>query len=292
MKLQNEILTINNLLTTIIRYIDKRMLQYVSTFMIKFCNYLIINQNFTYTMKKTILLAMALLGSAAVASADSPVVNNPDNKPYFGVKISAESSVPGDLGYSNVKESVYNPGAGISVGAIYNQPIVANFYVEPGLELYYDTQKMDLDDDALSNLRMKSYSNRSFGMRVPVMLGYHFDFTPNVNLAVFTGPVLKVGFSDDYYLTTETMMAGSEAVRYHVSGSMYNDNPYTGAGQSNAYNRVDCAWRIGLGVNFLKNYYVGISGDLGMVNQIKHTNNGAYNQKNNLFQFTLGYNFK
>lgn len=242
-------------------------------------------------MKKTILLAFAILSGAAVASADSTVVNNPDNHPYAGVRVALDASVPGDLHYSNNNKSVYNPGAGVSVGFIYRQPIVANFYVEPGLELYYDTQKMDLDDSSLANTRMKSYSSRSFGMRVPVLLGYHFDFSPKVNLAVFTGPVLKVGFSNDYYLTTETDMIGQEAIRFHDSGSLYKDNAYTGAGISNAYNRVDCAWRIGIGVNFLKNYYVGLSGDIGMVNAIKHSNNGAYSQKNNLFQLTLGYNF-
>lgn len=242
-------------------------------------------------MKKTILLALAILAGSAVASADSTVVNNPDNRAYFGARMSLDGSVPGDLKYSNTQKSIYNPGAGVSLGLIYQQPIVANFYVEPGVEFYYDTQKMDLDDEALGNNRMKSHSARSFGMRVPVMLGYHFDFSPKVNLAVFTGPVLKVGFSNDYYLTSETAMVGQEAIRFHTSGSLYNDNAFTGAGISNAYNRVDCAWRIGIGVNFLKNYYVGLSGDIGLVNNIKHSNNGAYSQKNNLFQFTLGYNF-
>ncbi|MDE6811440.1 MAG: PorT family protein [Muribaculaceae bacterium] len=242
-------------------------------------------------MKKTILLAMALLSGIGIASADSTVLNNPANKPYFGARLSVESSIPGDLQYANFKESVYKPGAGVSVGLVYNQPIVANFYVEPGVEFYYDTQKMNIDDDFLGATRMKSHSGRSFGMRVPVMLGYHFDFSPKVNLAVFTGPVLNVGFSNDYYMTSETAMVAGEPVRVHESGSLYNPNPYTGAGIDNQFNRVNAAWRIGVGVNFLKNYYVGISGDLGLTNKIKHDNNGAYNQKDNLFQLTLGYNF-
>ena len=80
-------------------------------------------------------------------------------------------------------------------------------------------------------------------MRIPVMLGYHFDFSKNFALNVATGPVLKVGFSDDYYLTTETRMEDGIAVRDHYSGSMYKDNEFTGAGVVNAYNRVDCAWK-------------------------------------------------
>lgn len=245
-------------------------------------------------MKKTILLALALTaGAASTAFAANPIVNNPDNKSYVGVRLSAESSVPGNLSYGNIKENNFNAGAGISAGIVYNQPIVANFTVEPGLELYYNTTKFNIDDDVMQNAHWKARSTRSFGMRIPVMLGYHFDFSKNFGLNIATGPVLKVGFSDDYYLTTETRYdeATNEAYRYHASGSMYKDNEFTGAGEENAYNRVDCAWRISIGANFLKHYYAGISGDLGMVNQIKHSNNGAYNMKNNLFQFTLGYNF-
>ncbi len=244
-------------------------------------------------MKKTILLALALLAGATSLSAASPVVNNPDNKPYLGVHVSAEASIPGNLSYSNVKTNNFDPGAGVSVGAVYNIPIVANFTVEPGLELYYNTTKFNTEDPILQAAQWKSRSTRSFGMRVPVMLGYHFDFSKNFSLLVATGPVLKVGFSDDYYLTTETQVSDAAriAFRNHYSGSMYKDNAFTGAGPSNAYNRVDCAWRISVGTNFCQHYYVGISGDLGMVNQIKHANNGAYDMKNNLFQLTLGYNF-
>ena len=212
-------------------------------------------------MKKTLLLALALMSGASTAAlAASPIVNNPANEPYLGVRLSAEGVVPGNLSYSNKEVNNFDAGAGISVGFVYNQPIVANFTVEPGLELYYNTTKFNLDDAAFQSAHWKSHSTRSFGMRVPVMLGYHFDFSKNFSLNVATGPVLK-------------------------------DNVLTGAGLSNAFNRVDCAWRISMGANFLDHYYIGLSGDLGMVNQIKHSNNGAYDMKNNLFQFTLGYNF-
>lgn len=245
-------------------------------------------------MKKTILLALAIAaGASTTAFAANPIVANPNNKPYVGVRLSAESAVPGDLNFGNVKENNFDAGAGLSLGVVYNQPIVANFTVEPGLELYYNTTKFNIDSDMLQNAHWKDHSTRSFGMRIPVMLGYHFDFSKNFGLNVATGPVLKVGFSDDYYLTTETRYdeATGEAYRDHFSGSMYKDNDWTGADPGNAFNRVDCAWRISIGANFLQHYYVGLSGDLGMVNQIKHSNNGAYDMKNNLFQFTLGYNF-
>ena len=244
-------------------------------------------------MKKTILLAMAVAaGATGTAMAANPVLDNPENRPYVGVRLSAESSIPGTLEVANIKKNDFDAGAGISAGIIYNQPIVANFTVEPGLELYYNTTKFNPESELMQNKPWKARSTRSFGMRIPVMLGYHFDFSKNFGLNVATGPVLKVGFSDDYYRTSETLFTDDgDAYRIHESGSMYKDNAYTVPGEVNAFNRVDCAWRISIGANFLKHYYAGISGDLGMVNQIKHSNNGAYSMKNNLFQFTLGYNF-
>ena len=233
-------------------------------------------------MKKSLLLGLAMLAGVSAVSAANPIVNNPDNKPYFGVRLNLESAIPGNVKYGNISEKAFDPGAGLSIGAVYNRPIVANFYVEPGLELYYNTTKFNLDGEDFQDAHWKAHSTRGFGMRIPVMLGYHFDFNKNVNLAVATGPVLKVGFSDDYYLTTETRYgADGEAYRDHLSGSMYKDD----------FNRVDCAWRFSVGVNFLKHYYAGFSGDVGMVNRIKHSNNGAVKMYDNLFQLNLGYNF-
>lgn len=143
-------------------------------------------------MKKTILLATVLMaGAATTAFAASPVVDNPNNKAYLGLRLSAEGVVPGNVNYGNISEKIFDSGAGVSIGAVYNQPIVANFTIEPGLELYYNTTKINLNDDFMQNAHWKSHSTRSFGMRVPVMLGYHFDFSKNFSLNVATGPVLR-----------------------------------------------------------------------------------------------------
>ncbi len=91
-------------------------------------------------MKKTILLATVLMaGAATTAFAASPVVDNPNNKAYLGLRLSAEGVVPGNVNYGNISEKIFDSGAGVSIGAVYNQPIVANFTIEPGLELYYNT---------------------------------------------------------------------------------------------------------------------------------------------------------
>lgn len=234
---------------------------------------------------KKILLFSALALSSFGAMAQKSVLDNPQNKAYLGARLSIDASIPGDVKYTMGNASLSNDpfgtGGGLSIGAIYNVPVVANLFIEPGIDFYYHTNSINvgnfLDDDE-SNSDFKNRSLRKFGMRIPVQIGYHFDFTPSTSLAIHTGPVLNVGFSNDYYLTTKE----KHDIEFHDSGSMYD-----------IMNRVNLSWRIGVGVNFLKNYYVGLSGDIGMLNMMKNNlEAGKVKMHENGFQLTLGYNFK
>lgn len=236
-------------------------------------------------MKKLLLLSLAAIASIG-ASAQSSITNNPNNKSYFGARLSVDASIPGNLKYTHGSTSFstdpFGTGGGVSVGGVYNIPVVANLYIEPGMELYYNTNSINvgnfMGDDDIINRDFSHRSLRKFGMRIPVLAGYHFDFTPNLSLLAFSGPVLNVGFSNDYYLTTKER----SNMQSHVSGSMYED-----------MNRINLSWRIGVGVNFLKNYYFALSGDMGMLNMMKQPGNGIKAKMyENGFQMTFGYNFK
>lgn len=229
---------------------------------------------------KNLLLSAAVVLTAVSAMAQNPIVNNPDNKPYLGVRLSVDGTIPGDIKSGIVSVDKFNHGAGLSVGAVYNYPVVANFYVEPGVSLYYDTYAINHEvfDDVVD---VKHASLRQFGLKVPVMLGYHFDFSPKFNLGVFTGPELNVGFSNDEYVTTSAQVEPGVKVEVHSAPSVYGDNGYM--------NRVDCGWKIGVGANICKNYYVSLSGTIGMTNVLKNYNGATMH--NNGFQLTLGYNF-
>ncbi len=227
-------------------------------------------------MKKLALFAAAVT-VALGAAAQNSVVNNPDNKAYLGIRLSADALIPGNVKAENISVKKYGAGPGVSLGAVYNIPIVANFTVEPGVEFYYGSES--IEESALNNLNYKNRSLRQFGMRVPVMLGYHFDFNNNFSLNVFTGPMLNVGITNDYYLTTKL---NNEGDSYHWSGTMYNDE---------GLNRVSGAWRLGVGATFKQKYYVALSGDMGFTNLLKNNANGNYTMKQNAFHLTLGYNF-
>ena len=252
-------------------------------------------------MKKLLLTACASLLST-VAFAANPVVDSPNNHPYLGIRGSFDLSIPGSYHVGNASVDIFENGPGVGLVLVYNIPLVTNLYIEPGIDLYYNTCGIDLgdddwdddwddddwddwddwdDDDAPGFLKWRNHSLRKFGMRVPVQLGYHFDFTNMFKFHIFTGPVLNLGFSNDYYLTSEEV-AG---IRYHESGSMYSED--NGLFQMN---RFDCAWRVGVGFN-VQDIFIGFSGDMGMVNLVRHNHDGKLKYRENAFHFTLGYNF-
>lgn len=213
------------------------------------------------------------------ASAQSMLLDNPANRGYFGIRASGEITCPGKIETPVGKSEMFKNGGGFSVGVIYNIPVVANFTIEPGLNFYYNAT--GLKDFKLGSIKPDLFehaSMRETGVRVPVMLGYHFDFTNDVNLAIFTGPELQVGISNDMYLTTKEVAGRS----IHTAPSNYGDNAIT------EMNRVGCNWKFGVGFNIARNYYIGVEGAVGLTDMAKDDN---ITFKQNRVNFTLGYNF-
>lgn len=220
---------------------------------------------------KRLLFSMALIClTGAAMHAQDRIFNNPDNKAYFGIRVGGEITCPGDVKADNVGVSVFKNGGGVEFGGIYNIPVVANFYIEPGLKLYYNTYSLKDDFLPQDDIVLNGASIRKFGMRIPVMAGYHFDFTDDIKVSVFTGPELEIGF------------VGKEHISGHnvdMSGSVYGD----GGGM----NRVDLLWGIGAGVTY-RQFYFGASGGIGMLNMLSDSDAKFHE---NRVTFSVGYNF-
>lgn len=224
-------------------------------------------------MKKQ-LTALSLAAAACMpAFAQNPVFNNPDNEAYFGIRVAGEVTCPGDFKVGNMGLGMFSNGGGIEFGAVYNVPVVANFYVEPGLKFFYNSTPVDKDllKTIESEVPVESMSMRRFGLRVPVMLGYHFDLTDDFKVSVFTGPELEVGLSGK-----EHMKVYGES----TSESMYGDE--------GGFRRADLLWDFGAGVSY-QQFYFGVSGGIGMLNMADLGDNLKWRE--NRVSFTLGYNF-
>lgn len=223
-------------------------------------------------MKKYLFAAAIGVLSLLPSFAQSTVFNNPANKAYFGVRISPEITCPGSITSDGIGISTFKNGGGIEFGGIYNIPVVANFYIEPGLKLFYNTYSMkddfvgSLEDDMIFD----SVSFKKFGMRIPVMAGYHFDFLSDVKVSVFTGPELEIAFSGKEYIKGKNI---------DMSSTLY--------GEEGGMKRVNLLWGIGAGVSY-RQFYFGISGGIGMLNMLDDSDVKFHE---NRVTFSLGYNF-
>lgn len=221
---------------------------------------------------KKFFIAMTLICLTGVSMvAQNRVVNNPENKGYFGIRAGGEIICPGDVTADNVGLSAFENGVGAELGGIYNIPVVANFYIEPGIKFYYNTYslKRDFLEIIQDEYELNSASVRKFGMRIPVMLGYHFDFTEDVKFSLFTGPELEVGF-----LAKEHV----KGPRITMTGTLYGDE--------GAMNRFDVLWGVGAGIT-VKHFYFGVSGGIGMLNMFKDSYAKFHE---NRVTFSIGYN--
>ena len=229
-------------------------------------------------MNLKLLSASLLLASALPCLAGGSVTNNPDNRPYFGIRLGGEITCPGDVNYkyraTEFGLDLWKNGGGVEFGVIYNQPLVCNLYIEPGLKFYYNAYSADLDAlDEYGDYEIGSSYVGKFGLRIPINFGYHFDFTDNLSLAIFTGPELEFGLSAKEHTKAE--------------GLKMSENLY---GEDGIYNRVDVNWGIGVGLNINRSFYVGLSGDIGLLNMYKKNDAGATFHENRV-TLSIGYNF-
>lgn len=210
-------------------------------------------------MKRLLISLLTAATIGGTASAQNYLVENPDNKAYFGARVGLDiTSTAGEV------LDVYNNGAGFTVGAIYNIPVVKNFYFEPGLHLFYDTFGEELM--TAGGPTPTSASIRNFGFRIPFNFGYRFDFTDEMSIYLFTGPVFNVNLTASEHIKD----AGS-------STSLFDYG----------FKRTDFQWDFGVGYSYGK-LYAQIGGGVGITKVCKN----SYEQfRRNTFNISIGYNF-
>lgn len=244
-------------------------------------------------MKKSII-AFLTLALAAIGANAQDIFDNPANRSFFGIRLSYELACPGDVKIPDtpLKSEIFGNGSGFSVEAIYNIPLWKNLYFQPGAGIYYNTYSInknwaaDLLEDRLemSDPNIKSASARQWGIRIPLHVGYNFDFTPDIRVAFFTGPEVNISFKGNtHYGIGKT----------NITEPLFGKDGYL--------NRADIKWRFGVGATFSDHYYIAVSGAVGMCDMFRDpkqtdettgiTEKVNLNMHSNLFDITLGYNF-
>ncbi|MBD5213637.1 MAG: porin family protein [Bacteroidales bacterium] len=215
-------------------------------------------------MKRIFLALTALIGLGSAVSAQNLLLENPDNKPYFGARLGLDVTSTAGETYDT-----YTNGAGFNVGAIYNIPVVKNFYFEPGISLFYNTfgQEIATGHNELSVIKE---SIRNFGFRVPFNFGYRFDFTDDMSIYVYTGPVLNLNLT----------------AKAHFDGNEFVDS-YSNSLMGNGFKRADMQWDFGVGYSYNK-LYVQVGGGVGVT---KVYSDAVDSFRRNTFNLAVGYNF-
>lgn len=220
---------------------------------------------------KKFIISLISVGVAMSASAQADLFENPDNHAYFGARIALDISSTAD------GNSYYSNGAGFSIGAIYNIPLYKNLYFEPGLSIFYDTFGTETNANNPDGTPAGTIdgSIRNFGFRIPLVAGYHFDFTDDMQFSFFTGPQINLS------LTAKEHFLGK-------SESIFGDQ---------GFKHVDLQWALGVGLTWQK-YYISLSGGIGMtkardwkVRDDKNTVLWEDSFRRNNFSIAIGYNF-
>lgn len=231
-------------------------------------------------MKVRNLVAILAIISIAFSSAAQSVFNSGDNTPYWGLRGSLNVNIPGEY-KTPIGKFDYKTGAGFSIGAIYNIPVVANLYFEPGLSFYYDSFKMDeltFGTDEGEIINTESPKVVQTGFRVPLNIGYRFDLFENGSISIFTGPEFGIGISAN----VKSNALESEGIKTNL----YNDNNAMGA--DGAWHRFSASWNIGAQLAVGEHFVFGLVGNIGVSDLVE---SDKVSFRENAIRITFGYDF-
>ncbi len=241
------------------------------------------------------LAAAAIMAIYATPAKAQDIFDSGDMRPHFGARLSLDiSNVAGNIDNyfeENAIPDLTNSGAGFTVMGVYNIPLYKNLYFEPGLGIYYNTVGLNgthydfrpNPEQPESPIGVADYaidgSVRNWGFRIPMLAGYHFDFTDNMRVSVFTGPQINIGFYQKMVYDVHYIGDSGVPADEHVSASCYG----------HGFRRFDMQWVFGAGYHYGR-YSVAISGGVGMTNLVDGQFSG-YKARRNTFSITLGYDF-
>ncbi len=230
-------------------------------------------------MKRYLLILFLTIMTPFVSSyAASPILTNPNNRHYWGARFDIDLNIPspyrtpiGDFDYAN--------GGGIGFGVIYNQPIIANLYFEPGVSFYYDTYKADelSNADASGYITTERPKVTKTGFRIPINVGYHFDIWKNASLSFFTGPEFNIGL---YAKVKSDILNDAD-----IDTNLYNDSHVLGG--EGSWHRFTASWLIGVSVA-VNRIDFKLTGVIGMSDLVESDKISFHE---NALRFSVGYNF-
>lgn len=204
----------------------------------------------------------------AVSIMLAPVVIQAQRSSFFGVRTSFDVTHP-----AGCNDGINN-GSGLTVLGIYNMPVKNNFYFEPGVGFFYNAMGIKPFE---ANDALYDGSVRNFGIRVPLNVGYRVGLFDNFEIAAFTGPWFNINCS-----TKAHIQADADRPVVMTSPSMFDYG----------WHHFDAQWGFGIAATYADQYYLAISGGIGMSPMATFTTpEGKDRLRRNTLSITIGYNF-
>lgn len=194
-----------------------------------------------------IFTLISILGMTASAQQEE------NTRPMWGVKAAFDINIPGKWHGDAGSIEMYRMGYGGTIGAVYNIYLGRNFYLEPGISLFYDTYSYKDLYMSAENTEIKDPGIYKAGIRIPIVAGYEFSIANRLDMIVFTGPELNYAFTGDVKIKDNSLIDGTELAMF---------------GKDGYQRRIDCAWKIGAGFP-LDMWTVSVEASIGMTDLMK-----------------------
>lgn len=201
-----------------------------------------------------------MLGAAMTAGAQS--------RPFIGIRSSFDVTHP-----AGANDGINN-GSGFTITGVYSMPIGRNVFFEPGVGVFYNTMginPIEYEDGYFDG------SIRNIGIRVPINAGYSVELFNGFELAAFTGPMVNFNLATNTHFNPN--FPGSNAAPMPTAFDC-------------GWKDVDVQWGFGVSATFQQQYYISISGGIGMspMATFKTPTKNDHLRRNSI-SISVGYNF-
>lgn len=200
-------------------------------------------------MKRQLLITaiISLICSMNVSAQES-------TQPMWGIKAAGDLNLPGDWHTAGGSVDMHSHGFGATLGAVYNVYLGRNFYLEPGVSLFYDSYsyKGITITEGPDGFEHEAPSLYKVGLRIPIVAGYTITPGERFSMSVYTGPELSYAFAGD--------------VRFRTP--LLDDSDFNLFGQGGMQRHVDCAWKIGIGFP-MDAWFISFDASFGITDLLK-----------------------
>ena len=155
----------------------------------------------------------------------------------WGIKASFDINIPTKLGgrLNGEKLDLFRTGYGGALGAVYTHWFNNSIFVEPGASVFYDSYSYKdlIIMDVPAGLTEADPSLAKLGIRIPLVVGYAYDFLETLPMRVYTGPELSYALYGRVHFKNKALLDDGLDI------SLFGENGFM--------KRMDCAWKIGIG---------------------------------------------